>query len=96
MLQESDDICWICLDDGCSTGSRQDLMSPCQCPRKVHPKCLARWQLQQAGKAEETHCRFCHSTLADWKASLTPETLKPEVDKANPIMVVYFEGEIHR
>jgi hypothetical protein len=41
-------------------------------------------------------CRFCSSTLADWKASLTPEALKPEVQHVQPIMVVYFEGEIHR
>ncbi|GAX77690.1 hypothetical protein CEUSTIGMA_g5133.t1 [Chlamydomonas eustigma] len=41
-------------------------------------------------------CRFCNSTLADWKASLTPDTLKPEVERVQPIMVVYFEGEIHR
>ena len=40
--------------------------------------------------------RFCNSALADWKASLTPETLKPEVEKVQPVMVVYFEGEIHR
>jgi hypothetical protein len=41
-------------------------------------------------------CRFCNSTLADWKASLTPDPLKPEVQNVQPIMVVYFEGEIHR
>lgn len=40
--------------------------------------------------------RFCNHTLTDWKASLTPESLKPEVKKVQPIMVVYFEGEIHR
>ena len=40
--------------------------------------------------------RFCDSQLADWKASLTPEPLKPEVERVQPIMVVYFEGEIHR
>jgi hypothetical protein len=58
--------------------------------------CKRRWQLQQAGRPEETHCRFCNSTLADWKASLTPENLKPDVQRVQPIMVVYFEGEIHR
>lgn len=89
----SDDVCWICLDDH---QDEQGLFAPCKCPRKVHPKCLARWQLQQAGRPEETHCRFCTSPLADWKASLTPEGLKPEVQKVQPIMVVYFEGEIHR
>lgn len=90
---ETDEVCWICLDEN---KGQQDLLSPCHCPRKVHPRCMARWQLQQAGRAEETHCRFCNSTLADWKASLTPDALKPEVEKVQPIMVVYFEGEIHR
>lgn len=134
--QDSDDFCWICLDDV----SKGQLINPCRCPRKVHPTCLARWQLQQAGRAEETQCRcvvaahcrgraarmcirrntystsqshrpqatrvyacvrawsrrFCNSQLADWKASLTPEPLKPEVERVQPIMVVYFEGEIHR
>jgi hypothetical protein len=33
------------------------MISPCKCPRKVHPQCLARWQLQQAGKHEEKYCR---------------------------------------
>ncbi len=42
------------------------------------------------------YCRFCNNNLADWKTSLTPEALKPEVQKVQPIMVVYFEGEIHR
>ncbi|MEW5311194.1 MAG: hypothetical protein WDW38_002929 [Sanguina aurantia] len=91
---ESEDVCWICLDE--RSDGNEVLMSPCACPRKVHPKCLARWQLQQAGRAEETHCRFCNHTLSDWKASLTPESLKPEVKRVQPIMVVYFEGEIHR
>lgn len=94
-IQETDEICYICLDD-CAANDGTSLMSPCQCPRKVHRQCLARWQLQQAGKAEEKHCRFCLSPLADWKVSLTPEPLKQEVKKANPVMVVYFEGVVHR
>lgn len=40
--------------------------------------------------------RFCNAELADWKLHLTPEELKPEVSKVQPIMVVYFEGQIHR
>jgi hypothetical protein len=28
--------------------------------------------------------------------SLTPDNLKPEVERVQPIMVVYFEGQIHR
>jgi hypothetical protein len=40
--------------------------------------------------------RFCNNELADWKLHLTPDELKPEVSKVQPIMVVYFEGQIHR
>ena len=40
--------------------------------------------------------RFCKSTLADWQASLTPEMLKPEIEKTQAIMVVYCEGEVIR
>ncbi len=52
-------MCWICLDE---KQEGQPLYSPCACPRKVHPKCLARWQLQQAGRPEETHCRYVGNT----------------------------------
>jgi hypothetical protein len=51
--------CWICLDDAAEDGSRQ-MISPCKCPRKVHPQCLARWQLQQAGRHEEKFCRWAN------------------------------------
>lgn len=35
--------CWICLqDDG-------ELIQPCKCPRLVHRKCLASWQLYSTG-----------------------------------------------
>ena len=87
--------CWICLDDASEDGSLR-LVQPCACPRRVHPQCLARWQLQQAGRHEEKHCRFCNSALADWKGHLTPKELAPEVPNVQPIMVVYFEGQIHR
>jgi hypothetical protein len=50
------DMCWICLEEASEDGS-SELMSPCKCPRKVHPQCLARWQLQQAGRHEEKFCR---------------------------------------
>ncbi|KAI8471650.1 MAG: hypothetical protein J3K34DRAFT_227780 [Monoraphidium minutum] len=95
MAEGDAEQCWICLDDAAEDGSMQ-LLSPCKCPRKVHPQCLARWQLQQAGRHEEKQCRFCNTTLADWKANLTPKDLAPEVSKVQPIMVVYFEGQIHR
>ena len=165
---EEHDVCWICLDGSSGEAGKESLMRPCLCPRRVHAKCIARWQLRQAGRPEEKHCRwdgngrlamrlnparsaecariliwalcftynslphsvgladdrwmaarpahsrlsgrdstflncmlcparrFCKSTLADWQASLTPEVLKPEMEKVQPIMVVYCEGEIKR
>jgi hypothetical protein len=40
--------CWICFDDhSCELGQ---LQRPCRCPRLAHRACLARWQLQQAGR----------------------------------------------
>lgn len=49
-------MCWICLEEASEDGSHE-MISPCKCPRKVHPQCLARWQLQQAGRHEEKFCR---------------------------------------
>ena len=43
---ENKDVCWICLE---AEKEGHSLVSPCKCPRKAHPKCLARWQLQSAG-----------------------------------------------
>jgi len=43
--------CWICLEAGADDGG--EMLLPCKCPRPVHPKCLARWQLQSAGKTGE-------------------------------------------
>lgn len=57
--------CWICLDDGVAP-----LITPCACPHPVHPRCLARWQLQQAGRPEESACRFCGGGYPDWRAVL--------------------------
>ena len=43
-----DDICWIC-HEGDSAG--MPLADPCRCKcMKAHRPCLARWQLQQAGR----------------------------------------------
>jgi hypothetical protein len=47
VLQEPE-VCFICLE----SEAAGPLHSPCACPRKVHPYCLARWQLQCAGKEE--------------------------------------------
>lgn len=43
-VEDSERMCFICLD------SAGDLSKPCACPRYVHETCLARWQLQQAGR----------------------------------------------
>jgi E3 ubiquitin-protein ligase DOA10 len=61
LMQGSDgdkdkDMCWICLEEDTDDGDTT-LYAPCKCPRKVHPQCLARWQLQQAGRHEEKFCR---------------------------------------
>lgn len=45
--EAEEDVCWICL---CSSEKGEGLQSVCGCPRQCHPSCLARWQLQQAGK----------------------------------------------
>lgn len=55
LKDKNEDVCWICLD---AEDTERPLHSPCGCPRKVHELCLARWQLQKAGKDEEQHCRF--------------------------------------
>ena len=44
-----DEVCFICLD---GASHEAPLLSPCACPRAVHRVCLARWQLQSAGKKE--------------------------------------------
>lgn len=44
---EPDELCWICLE---GASSDANLVQHCACPRVVHDKCMARWQLQSAGK----------------------------------------------
>ncbi|PNH10736.1 hypothetical protein TSOC_002515 [Tetrabaena socialis] len=69
------------------------LAKPCMCPRSVHASCLARWQLQQAGRNEERSCRFCNASLPDWKAQLAPA---PQAAPVEPVMVVSLGGKAHR
>lgn len=64
----ADTCCWICLED---EGS---LTQPCACPRHVHQKCLARWQLQKSGSDEEHWCRFCMQPYGDWRDQLVAAT----------------------
>lgn len=41
---EDEDVCYICLS------GEGELLHPCSCPRVVHGACLAKWQLNCAGK----------------------------------------------
>ncbi|KAI8465589.1 MAG: hypothetical protein J3K34DRAFT_487368 [Monoraphidium minutum] len=72
--------CWICLEGdggadsggGCGAGGIGGAFErPCACPRAVHPRCLGRWQLQQAGRPEERACRFCGGDYGDWRPRLS-------------------------
>jgi hypothetical protein len=45
-MDQDSDCCWICL---CGEEAGE-LASVCSCPRRVHEKCLARWQLHSAGR----------------------------------------------
>ncbi|GAX85082.1 hypothetical protein CEUSTIGMA_g12502.t1 [Chlamydomonas eustigma] len=88
-MSEEQDTCWICLSsDG------DPLVQACNCPadRVVHKKCLARWQLQSAGKSEEHRCRFCQAVYPSWKDSLTPAHLKPAI----PVVSVHYNGICYR
>ncbi|KAL6761802.1 zygote specific protein [Haematococcus lacustris] len=81
--------CFICLD-GEAIGP---LVVCCGCTaRPVHVRCMARWQLQAAGKMEEETCRFCMQQLPDWRSSLTPVALKPVA----PMMAINFEGRTYK
>jgi len=86
-----EDCCWICMDEQDGNVPKQ----VCGCPRKVHPQCLARWQLQQAGKQEETKCRFCDSQLLDWKDAFIPDDVKPYYASTTVTMRVIFEGRTY-
>mmetsp|Transcript_17164 Transcript_17164/g.44017 ORF Transcript_17164/g.44017 Transcript_17164/m.44017 type:complete len:255 (-) Transcript_17164:38-802(-) len=80
--------CWICLDN--STTPENPLASACGCRNlSVHKLCLAQWQLHKAGTEEETHCRFCHKLLPDWKSHLDTE------GDEQPVMCVSHQGKSH-
>lgn len=61
--QENQDVCWICF-------GKQNLKRVCKCSMFVHPECLARWQITQIGKSEETHCRFCNTEFPKWDKTI--------------------------
>ena len=84
------DQCWICME----SGARDPLASVCACPGKLaHARCIARWQLQSAGKQEERTCRFCMNELPDWRPHLTPPDLKPS---RTAVLAVALNGGEHR
>lgn len=87
---EEVDCCWICLSGPNDNG--ETLERPCRCPRSVHLKCLARWQLQSAGKNEENTCRFCNAHLPDWRSTFSSKDLKP----VSPVMAIRFEGKTYK
>lgn len=65
---QEEEQCWLCLQGPEENSS--PLFVPCRCPGLTsHPLCLARWQLQQAGRPEETQCRFCEARLPAWTDS---------------------------
>ncbi|GLC36036.1 hypothetical protein PLESTF_001252000 [Pleodorina starrii] len=72
MVHSTDDVCWICL----MGAESEPLVRPCRCPRYVHRGCLGRWQLQCAGRSEESHCRFCGNNLPRLDETLTPDHLR--------------------
>ncbi|KAF6253886.1 hypothetical protein COO60DRAFT_373109 [Scenedesmus sp. NREL 46B-D3] len=85
-MEQDSDCCWICL---CGEDAGE-LASVCSCPRRVHEKCLARWQLHSAGRSEEKTCRFCGSVLQDWKPHMSSGA------KVAPYMRVSFNGKTHK
>lgn len=89
-----DSACWICLEPHTADNP---LAKPCSCPRKCHLSCLSRWQLQSAGKTEETTCRFCHDNLPHWSASLAEQApAKQTKDPSHIIMGIRFKNKTYK
>jgi hypothetical protein len=86
---DGEEVCWICL-----VGAMEEapLEYPCSCPRLVHKACLARWQLQSAGRREDVDCRFCKKTLPDWREHFKPKDVTPK----HLDMSVFFNGKVHK
>lgn len=91
-LEDLNSTCWICMDECLEDPGNIDHFKPCACPRLCHKACLARWCLQQAGKSEETTCRFCYSTLQDWRSNIKPLT---DLKHVVPTMGINFNGITH-
>lgn len=78
-------FCYICF----ASADAGPLERVCRCPTLVHRRCIARWCLYSAGRPEERSCRFCQSTMPDWKSVLTPRGL---LLCATPVLSIYFGG----
>lgn len=79
--ENDEDVCWICLGE---SEAGDQLWRPCSCPRLVHAKCMARWQLQCSGKSEEVTCKFCNDELPNWRHTLFQEMGLMESGEASP------------
>ncbi|KAG2426121.1 hypothetical protein HYH02_014836 [Chlamydomonas schloesseri] len=85
--------CYICMQEG--TPSRP-LLTPCDCKgRPVHRECLARWQLHQSGKSEETTCRFCFKVLPDWRPTLLGDSASEDAGPRPLLAKVIFNNQVH-
>lgn len=84
-------LCWICYD---GAGPAGELLKPCSCPSRVaHRRCIARWQLQQAGREEERHCRFCKQCLPDWREAFDEQAAA--APRTEPTMSIQFNGQTY-
>jgi len=95
MVDEQEACCFICLGGDNPEGLEGPLLRQCNCPSLFsHTQCMIRWQLQNAGKAEESECRFCRTTLKDWRKGFSEMLpLQPaQVQPAPPVMAVVFRG----
>ena len=61
--------CWICLGEEGEQDSGP-IIQPCLCPRQVHQKCLARWQLQNAGRMCVLDLRTCLASIHRYVAAV--------------------------
>ena len=83
--------CWICFEE-CSK-QENPLKSHCSCQYLLsHSKCIARWQVQQAGKREEKFCRFCDKEMPNWMDQMCGGKIK----KGNPIMEFFYDGKKYK
>jgi len=97
----NENTCWICLntdfeEENLSIDKKSNIQQQncnklekiCNCKTVVHPICLAKWQIQNAGKLEEKQCRFCNKELPHWK-----NAFKNKIKLTDPILNIQFNGK---